>query len=51
MRRTCFEIGNSYAHVLQAHLLYPVSDDIISRFAQVGQNNMVVKRKKLDAFP
>ena len=37
----CFVIGNSYAHVLHAHLLYPVSVEITRRLAQLGQNNMM----------
>jgi hypothetical protein len=40
-RRTCFVMGNSYGHELQAHLLYPVSDDTTSRFAHVGQNSIL----------
>ena len=39
-RGTCFAIGNSYAQVLHAHLLYPVSADMTRRFAQVGQNSI-----------
>ncbi len=35
--RACFVIGNSYAHVLQAHLFWPVSVDIMRQFAHVGQ--------------
>lgn len=44
--RTCLVIGNSYAHVLHAHLLCPVSAEITSRFAQFGQKSMVAVRKK-----
>ena len=52
---TCFDIGNSYAQVLQAHLLYPVSDEITSRFAHVGQKSMfdptdVVTRQRACRF-
>jgi hypothetical protein len=37
---TCLAIGNSYAQVLQAHLLYPVWAEMMRRFAQLGQNNI-----------
>ena len=40
-RGTCFAIGNSYAQVLHAHLLYPVSADMTRRFAHVGQNSIL----------
>jgi hypothetical protein len=33
-------MGNSYGQVLHAHLLYPVSDDMMSRFAHVGQKSI-----------
>jgi hypothetical protein len=35
-------MGNSYAQVLHAHLLYPVSVDITSKFAHVGQKSIPV---------
>ena len=47
---TCFAIGNSYGQVLQAHLLYPVSDEITSRFAHVGQKSISKFGSKVDSF-
>ena len=35
-------IGNSYAQVLHAHLLTPVSADMTKKFAHVGQNSIVL---------
>ncbi len=37
---TCFVMGNSYGQVLHAHLLYPFSEEMTKRFAQVGQNSI-----------
>lgn len=44
--RTCLVIGNSYAQVLHAHLLCPVSAEMTSRFAQLGQKSMAAVWRK-----
>ena len=41
--QTCLVIGNSYAQVLHAHLFKPVSAEITSRFAHVGQKSISAK--------
>lgn len=45
--RTCLVIGNSYAQVLHAHLLCPVSAEITNRFAQFGQKSMAAVRRTM----
>lgn len=52
--RTCFVIGNSYGHVLHAHLFNPELEEMTRRFAQVGQNSMMMKAEEElmhDRFP
>ena len=39
---TCLVIGNSQAPVGHAHLLWPVSEDIIRMFAQLGQKSIFI---------